>query len=319
MPRIGIIGAGIAGLACAGRLRHCGEIMLVDKGHRPGGRLTTVAIGSSSWDLGAPWFTARDPRFRTEVGRWRKAGWVARWSDGPGNAMVGVPAMATLVREQSRRFDVHFEFRVQSLVREDAGWMIQAEGDCVGPFDTVVIAVPAEQAAPLLSLHDLEAAREAASVRSSPCWAVMVEFPHQLDVPTPFATNVDIFSMVACNRSKPERGDGECWILHANSHWSQDHLEWSPPVVAAYLLDAFARLFQIRLPAPTFLKAHRWRFSQPYAQSSRIIWNPGIGLGACGDWCHSPTVEGAWLSGVLLADAMLSQPIDASVNGAVER
>lgn len=126
--RIGIVCAGIAGLACAQRLRGTGKIVLLDKGRRHGGRLTTVSIGKSSWDLGAPSLTPFDPHFRAEVKRWQDAGWVARWDDGPADAVVGIPSMAALVAEQSRQLDVRFDFRVQSLSREENGWMIEGEG-----------------------------------------------------------------------------------------------------------------------------------------------------------------------------------------------
>lgn len=316
--RIGIVGAGIAGLACAKRLSGLGDIVLFDKGRRPGGRLTSVVTPTSSWDLGAPFFTARDRAFRAEALRWQEAGWAARWPDGPRDAMVGVPSMATLVAKQSQRFDVRFGVRVQALHRKDGRWAIEGEGMREGPFDSLVVAVPAEQAAPLLSLHDLDAARDAASLRSSPCWAVMVEFPHDIGVARHFQTEVGIFSMLACNRSKPERGKGQCWVLHANTQWSQENLECAPADVAARMLTAFAQVLDMELPAPTFLKAHRWRFSRPVEPLDKTIWNPGLQLGACGDWCRAPTIEGAWLSGVRLAESMRGALLDAAttVHGA---
>jgi renalase len=304
-PRIGIVGAGVAGLACAERLRSIGDIMLVDKGRRPGGRLTTVTIGNSSWDLGAPFFTACDPQFRAQVMDWQRAGWVARWDLGPPNAWVGVTSMASLIAEQSRGHEIMFGFQARSLVRKGCGWTLESQAGRIGPFDALVVAVPAEQAAPLLSLHDLDAARDAASIRSSPCWAVMVEFARPLPVATHLMSDWGIFSLVASNRSKPARGEEECWILHANGQWSRDHLELSPVEVAPLLLEAFAAEISIDLPEPSFIKAHRWRYSRPRGQSGDVIWNPALGLGACGDWCTEPTVEGAWLSGVRLAEKMI--------------
>lgn len=316
--RIGIVGAGIAGLACAEQLRGIGDIVLFDKGRRPGGRLATVTIGNASWDLGAPSFTARDPRFRAEVMRWREAGWVARWDDGPRNALVGIPSMASLVAEQSRGLDVRFGFSVQSLVTTDGGWVIEGERCQAGPFDGVVVAVPAEQAAPLLALHDLKAARHAASVRSFPCWAVMVEFCRPLKPSGHLATDAGIFSVIANNRSKPGRGEAECWVLHASAQWSQKHLESSADNVAIQLLAELAETIGTDLPAHTFIKAHRWRFSRPCGQSDQVIWNSSLGLGACGDWCAEPTVEGAWLSGIQLAERMRETLMDWEAPDLVE-
>ncbi|MFT4053944.1 MAG: FAD-dependent oxidoreductase [Novosphingobium sp.] len=316
--RVGIVGAGVAGIACAERLRGIGDIVLFDKGRRAGGRLTTVTIGNASWDLGAPSFTARDPRFRAEVMRWCEAGWVARWEDVSRNALVGIPSMASLVAEQSRRLDVRFDFSVQSLVTTDCGWMVEGERCEAGPFDGVVVAVPAEQAAPLLGLHDLDAARHAASVRSFPCWAVMVEFCRPLEFSGHLATDVGIFSMIANNRSKPARSEAECWVLHASAQWSQEHLESSADRVAIQLLAELAETIGTDLPAHTFIKAHRWRFSRPCGQSDQVIWNPSLGLGACGDWCTEPTVEGAWLSGIRLAERIRETLMDWGAPDLVE-
>ena len=49
MMRVGIVGAGIAGLACAQRLSDHGiDVALFDKGKRPGGRLASVVVVGQS-------------------------------------------------------------------------------------------------------------------------------------------------------------------------------------------------------------------------------------------------------------------------------
>ena len=72
-----VVGAGMAGLAAARHLRQAGcQVLLVDKGRRPGGRLATRSLGSGVFDHGAQYFTARDPYFQQRVDRWEHAGWV---------------------------------------------------------------------------------------------------------------------------------------------------------------------------------------------------------------------------------------------------
>ncbi|NQZ46169.1 MAG: FAD-dependent oxidoreductase, partial [Erythrobacter sp.] len=61
-----IIGAGMAGLACASQLIAAGrDVRLLDKGRGPGGRMAArranVAGQPSAFDHGAQYFTARDP------------------------------------------------------------------------------------------------------------------------------------------------------------------------------------------------------------------------------------------------------------------
>jgi predicted NAD/FAD-dependent oxidoreductase len=82
--RIGIVGAGMAGLSCATLLAAAGHrVVLFDKGRGPGGRMATrrvaTDLGEVVFDHGAQYLTARDPDFVTQVERWRDAGHVARW------------------------------------------------------------------------------------------------------------------------------------------------------------------------------------------------------------------------------------------------
>lgn len=80
--RIAVVGASIAGLACANRLVACGhEVKVYDKGRGVGGRAATrrIRVGESDlrFDPGAQFFTARDPAFRSLVDRLVSAGAIA--------------------------------------------------------------------------------------------------------------------------------------------------------------------------------------------------------------------------------------------------
>ena len=77
---VAVVGAGVAGLACAQRLRASGRTVVVfDKGRRPGGRVSTRRHDGLQFDHGAQFFTARDPRFVQLVMRCEDQGQVARW------------------------------------------------------------------------------------------------------------------------------------------------------------------------------------------------------------------------------------------------
>jgi renalase len=67
MPsRVGIIGAGVAGLTIAVYLTEAGHRAVVfDKGRGVGGRTSTRRAEGVTFDHGAQYFTVRDPRFRT--------------------------------------------------------------------------------------------------------------------------------------------------------------------------------------------------------------------------------------------------------------
>jgi predicted NAD/FAD-dependent oxidoreductase len=60
---------------------------------------------------------------------------------------------------------------------------------------------------------------------------------------------------------------------------------------------------------------HRWRYaSVPRTHASdvaRCAWDADAGLGLCGDAWGGPGVEGAWLSGQALAQALIGEPAAA--------
>lgn len=311
---VGIIGAGITGLACASRLAEHGiGSRLFDKGKRPGGRLSSLQLDPQSWDFGAQYFRPLQADFAAQVADWEQRGLAARWLSGPEGAVVGVPSMSALVEAQCAAHDTQFEAQVQRIEATEPGWRLAGPSLDDGPFAAVVVAVPAEQAVGLLSLHDLALASEAAAARSRPCWTVLAAFAEPLAGVPDLVRDAGDIAWAARNNSKPGRADTECWVIQAGADWSQRNLERDPADVADELLALLAAATGSHLPPPTFLKAHRWRFGMSYGQRGRPLWNPQLRLGACGDWCLGPQIEGAWRSGGLLADQIAAALIpDAS-------
>ena len=309
MTKVAIIGAGIAGLACADALRLGGiEPTLFDKGTRPGGRLSTLRIDAGEWDFGAQYIEPGDGAFAAKISQWQNTGVVAQWPAGPPGALVGIPAMASLVEAECAAHDVRFGELVQRIGQRSGQWWIGGAELDEGPFAAVILAVPAQQASPILSLHDLHLAREAATHRSQPCWALMLAFAEPLAGVPHFIRGSGPIAEAARNNSKPGRPEGECWVIQADADWSQRHLEQDPAAVTAALLEAFADAAGLdQMPVPTFAKAHRWRFAVSHAGHDMPLWNPKLRLGACGDWCAQPRVAGAWQSGQDLADMVLAE------------
>ena len=287
MMRVGIVGAGIAGLACAQRLSDHGiDVALFDKGKRPGGRLASVVIDDMAWDIGAQHFTARHPKFVEQAARWLDAGCAAPWPEGPVGALVGVPSMASLVAAQCAGLDVRFDFLVRHIERNDAGWYISGSDFSEGPFSALVVAVPAEQAAALLSLQDLEWARDVAAVRSTPCWTVMAAFSEPVAIRESMFHDLGEIATAIRNRSKPGRGATDCWVLQANPEWSRTHLDSARESIATLLLERFSAELECFLPPAVFAKAHRWRFALPFGQPGSSGWNDSlrqIGRASCRD------------------------------------
>jgi renalase len=316
--QIAIIGAGMAGLSCADTLRGAGhDVFLFDKGRGPGGRMATrrlqTAWGQVALDHGAQYFTARDPAFLELIRSWHVSGIVAPWPLAAADAWVGVPGMSAVIRHMASVHRVAWGNLVSAMSRKlGQWWLTTAQGEA-GPFDAVVVAIPAEQAAAILSLHDFALAQKALLARSQPCWTGMYIFDRPLDGLPPVIRHRGDIAWAARNNAKPGRSGPEAWVVQANGGWSESLLEHENDAIAARLLAALREVTGVTLAEPVAAVAHRWRFALSAGTGTGALWNPAIGLGACGDWLLGPRVECAWLSGRQLAGRILADlPLGAA-------
>lgn len=323
--RIAIIGAGMAGLSCAGALQETGyQVTLFEKSRGPSGRMSTRSSASWQCDHGAQYFTARSPEFRAEVSRWEAAGVAAIWSprlqvlagehahqrDAELLRFVGLPKMTAPGRWLAAPLTIEPGHSVKQIRRSAEGWQLETveAGWLATQFDSVLLAVPAPQAAPLLAPVAPEMAALASGARMRGCWALMLQFAAPLALPFDAAfVNQGRLRWIARDNSKPGRQGPETWLLHATAEWSEARLEDSAKDVEAELVDAFRQACTpIDIPLPQDSSAHRWRYADSFpALTQGCAWEKALGLGMCGDWLNGGKVEGAWLSGRQLAARLM--------------
>jgi renalase len=317
MAQVGVVGAGIAGLACAAILREAGhQVALFDKGRGPGGRMSTRrVVGGMRFDHGAQYFTVQSAEFADQVAEWEAAGIAAPW---PGRFLevldpagmppsgqvrwVGTPAMNVIVRYEAQLYGARFTIRISGLSRRGRLWHFHSDsGARYGPYDAVALALPAPQAAELLESESPELAARTGEAVMAPCWAVMMALSEPLDIPFDgLRLGGDPLIWAARDSAKPGRPQGgpECWVLHAGPEWSRVHLEDDANCVTANLIDAFSRIIPGQSIHIARAGVHRWRHARvemPLGEPA--LFDDGVMAGLCGDWCIGPRVESAWLSG----------------------
>ncbi len=307
--RVGIVGAGMAGLSCADALTRQGhDVTLFDKGRGPGGRMSTRRLptsqGEAHFDHGAQYFTARDPAFHTCVQNWLAEGVVAPWPAAAAGAHVGVPAMNAPVRRLAHGLDVRWSTRVTKAERAERGWQLSVDTGDIHEVEMAVIAVPAEQAAALLAPVAPDLAAQAGAAVSEPCWTAMAAFAEPVAVERDCWTGDDVMGWAARNSAKPGRAGPESWVVQASPQWSRHHLEDEPDEVAAALTTALATRLDVVLPPRIGTAGHLWRFARCATGGPGPILDPERHLGLCGDWLIGPRVESAWLSGAQLAEGI---------------
>jgi predicted NAD/FAD-dependent oxidoreductase len=311
---VAIVGAGLAGLACAKALAAHGiNARLFDKGRSPGGRLATrrveVAGHAFSFDHGAQYLTARGALFRATLDALDARPWLE------GGMRVGVPRMSAVPRALSEGLDVTLGREVVEIEGTPGAWVLRHAtprrpggppgGDMAesGPFEVVVVTTPAPQAAALLARPAPHLRQVVELVRMAPCWTLMAAFPRRLDLPDRLRPEAGDIGFAARDSSKPGRdAETEAWVVQASPDWSRANLELDEAAARDALLTAFARLAAQDLPPPIFAGVHRWRYAlveKPLG--APCLWDPARGIGVAGDWCIAARAEAAAESGMALA------------------
>ncbi|MBL8616619.1 MAG: NAD(P)-binding protein [Deltaproteobacteria bacterium] len=325
-PRVAIVGAGPAGLACARVLRDHGlEVSIFDKGRGPGGRLSTRRIEGERFDHGAQFLTTRDPAIGRWFAAWRARGLLQPWEPrqaGPGATLpstpwlVPVPGMSALIQHLCVEEEPQFSTLVDRVERVGSGWKLYgrvgsaAESALLTEAEVVVIATPAPQAAPLLAAApQLRAA--AAERLMEPNLTVLLRLLDPVEAPVDLWRGAEgPLAWAARCASRPGRPAGPGWVLLSSADWAAAHLEDPPELVASALVEAFAEALGAlggALPPVLEATAHRWRYARPHEglAPQGCLWGGALGIGACGDWLEGPRVEAALRSGAALAGRVL--------------
>ncbi|MEM9354694.1 MAG: FAD-dependent oxidoreductase [Pseudomonadota bacterium] len=325
-PQVAVIGAGVSGLVCARTLQDHGiNVTVFEKSRGPGGRMSTRRTDEGyQFDHGAQYFTARDPRFRRYIDSWQHDGTVASWNGRivmlQGGEVIGeksgtdryvaVPGMNSVCQHLASDLNVHYGTKVSPLQRSNANWqLMDGDSNALGTFDAVIVSAPAAQTADLLTSVPGLAERARSSAMSG-CWAVMVALEQGLQLPFQGAfVHESPLSWIANNRSKASRSpQPETWILHASPEWSEANMQCEPDDVEAQLLAEFWRSIGKAAVEINYSTAHRWRFALPTSPlETRCLFDTELKVGACGDWCGGPRVEGAFLSGAAMAGRVLGE------------
>ncbi|MEM9988418.1 MAG: NAD(P)-binding protein [Pseudomonadota bacterium] len=322
--QVAIIGGGVSGLSCAQVLQTAGiSFAIFDKGRGAGGRLSTRRSEHGRFDHGTPFFSAQTPEFSAQVEQWRTQGRIARWSPStspsppislsphePSSFYVGTPGMNAVVKTDAQSLGVQFQTRIAPLTDARDGQQTKAQWHLTTEDETplidaewVVLAVPAEQSFDLIKNLKTSLNAPLSAVRTTPCWSVMLAFEQVLkDVQDIIFPSSDILDKAIRESAKPQREDGERWVLQATPKWSEDHLEDDPEMIISCLQNEFFHYANI-LPqeksfAPSFSTAHRWRFANAMSHfQNDYDLDSEYCIAVCGDWYRYTGVEGAWLSG----------------------
>ena len=316
-PTVAVVGAGIAGAACARALLGGGVgVQVLDRGRAGGGRLASRTVSGRRVDLGASYCTARDERFVEVVEDWVGRGVARPWTDA---FHVAGPDGLGALKQGPLRYGAPGGLR--SLVEDLlTGTSVRPATTVatVGPgptvdgtaYDAVVLAMPDPQAARLL---DASLTDELAAVQDR-TWEPVLALAAGWDARTwdasfdgCFVSDDDgsaVLGWIADDGRR--RGDGApVLVAHSSSSFAARHLD-DPGAAAPELTAATCRVLGVdEAPAWTFVQ--RWTYARPAGPRDEPCFLGPARVGLCGDGWGSPKVETAYLSGLVLGERLAAE------------
>jgi renalase len=298
----------MAGIACAVELAAAGvPVRVLDRARAVGGRMASPRIEGRPVDIGAAYFTVRDPEFAQVVDRWRVAGLALPWTselgvigDGEHGRSAGPVRWAApgglrgLVADLASGLDVELD---RPVTRVGPGPAVDGER-----ADVVVLAMPDPQALRLVD-RTSNAALELAGREWRPVIAVAAGWESRQwpELRAAFVNDNPVLSLVADDGDR--RGDSApVLVLHSTAEVARAH-DAVPDGAIPEMLDMLRQLLDVGA-APMWTHAHRWRFASPAGSRDRAFHLGDDGIALAGDGWGSSRVETAWRSGTLLGRAI---------------
>ncbi len=309
MSRVIVVGAGIAGIACARELVAAGiSVSVRERAGTVGGRMASPRINGRPVDVGAAYFTARDPDFVAQAEDWCARGLARRWTDrfatldarGLGAAKEGPWRYATCSGLRSLVHDLAGQGRpapaVPLALRSPVSVVESGPAVDGEPADAVVLAMPDPQVRRIVSPH-LSAIHTLVSSRPwEAALTLTASYPRRTwpaDFDGAFINDDATLAWVADDGRR--RADlAPVLVTHSTAGFAARQLG-APQEAAPAMAAALDRL--LLCGAPARMRVHRWTFARPREPRDEPFHFGSDRVGLAGDGWGSPRIETAWLSG----------------------
>jgi predicted NAD/FAD-dependent oxidoreductase len=277
-----VVGAGIAGLACARELVNAGvPAKVVEQKDIVGGRLASERIDGRWVDTGAAYITADDPGFLGRLQTWRIDGLAHPWADtlrgqqGPATTRWAAPGgLNSLAKDLARGIDVTLGTAITELPDAEA----------------VVLAMPGPQARKIFA--------EAAEQIWSPVVTAILTYADRSwpDFAGAFVNDHPVLATVFDDGDR--RGDrAPVLVAHSTGGYARENRGGQK------LAEAVGEMFGIS-GTPEIVTRY-WPFAQPRPGHGEFAQYGNVYV--CGDAFGRPRVQTAWLSGRATARSILSR------------
>jgi len=321
-----VVGAGISGLLAATVLKENGvDVIVVDKGRGAGGRMSTRRIDldhtCAYFDHGAQYFTVSNADFARYVERWLALGIIKpldetlirengepALSDEP--RYIGATGMNAITKYLADSLRVSFAERIDKL-SFNTHWIAETDKGRTFTADALVLSPPVPQSLELLTQSnipiptDIEA--ELKTIDYHPCIATMLLF-EGIEPALPYCGIWFQGEPIAwaCDNFRKGISPVPTVTVHAGPMFSAEH--WQSPDET--IVEAMLQPLKTWIRTPLKLsQVHRWRYSfaKSVLDKPFVMVESPAPLVFVGDGFVAPRVEGAAVSGLCAANALLER------------
>lgn len=334
---VAIIGAGIAGLACAQQLRQAGySVVIVEKSRGVGGRMATRRLGDTCADHGIRYLEAQGKWLPSLIEVLRQRSILQVWQN-QDNQYVAPAGMTAVAKFLSKDLEIWLNRRVEAITpTAENTWHLTLNSPDTTYTEltakAIILAIPAPQALTLLDplektlppifLDSLN------SVKFDPCITVMAGYQtEQISLPNwqqkslanhPENLENPDLGWISLDSSKRLNPKAPIFVLQSTADFANRYLDTEDLKPVAQELLSKAALLIPGLDEPEWLQVHRWRYAFPkLALSQNYLYSATpLPLICCGDWCGGNLIDGAMNSGVAAAEKLNQQLQQHTLPGA---
>ncbi len=324
--KVGIVGAGISGLA-AGRALHAAghQVTLFEKNDRIGGRVATVRIGEYVFDSGASAITPRGHDVEnvllkeldtTELIKIEKPLYMHHSMRPvvPDNVKSAPPRYtyrsgnSKLPDLLAEGLDIRLSAQVETIEKRGANYGILSE-----EFDAVILTPPVPQTATIL--WSLGESRPFANCRYRPCLSIMLGFAkpnpdtHYSALLDPEQRHPLMWLSLESVKSPGRAPEGHTAIvIQTAPSYSLNNFAAQDSQIVDDMLDYLGWAFGNDWKSPEVFRVKRWKYSQPDSVALfESVNDPSSRLVISGDGVLAGRIENAYDSGMKAAALLMGQ------------